>query len=548
MVRRMRLSALALGCVAGIDIVIRIMNVPGAAQQPPQGQPSVYDPYPPGLIPPDLKAETDRVNGEIDRIEQEAISQWRALPKNAGTAMRQIELLGKIEMYDKNLSVNRNEACTFCHMPYTGFTGPISSLNATTVGYPGSVHYRFGKRKPQGYTYSPYYPVLHYNQAQGDFYGGNFWDLRATGYRTQSPDAEQAQDPPRDTQEMGFPDGACLIYRLSKGSYANVFTAVWGTQAFAIRWPQDTEKVCNAPAGAFGNNASPLALAAEDRGRADATFDEYALAITAYEASPDISPFSSKFDAALGSPAKQILTPDELAGWNLFRGKAKCNTCHSDGTENTFQQHSSGANGATTAGNAANVAPLFTDFTSSNLGVPRNPQNPFYYQNKADAYGFTPNPSGLGFVDFGVGLFLSGKAGVPPKSEWARYANSFNGKMQVPTMRNVDMRPYPKFIKAYMHNGYLKSLKEVVHFYNTRDLYKARGGTCPAGTEKLTCWPPPEVSANMDTTIGNLGLTDKEEDQIVAFLRTLTDGYTRPYTDENTFGLTATGSDGPAKR
>jgi cytochrome c peroxidase len=32
------------------------------------------------------------------------------------------------------------------------------------------------------------------------------------------------------------------------------------------------------------------------------------------------------------------------------------------------------------------------------------------------------------------------------------------------------MRPTPEFVKAYMHNGYFKSLKEVVHFYNTRDV------------------------------------------------------------------------------
>ena len=51
---------------------------------------------------------------------------------------------------------------------------------------------------------------------------------------------------------------------------------------------------------------------------------------------------------------------------------------------------------------AAGLAPLFTDFTFSNLGVPRNPQNPFYYQNKTDVYGFTPNPEGLSFIDFGV--------------------------------------------------------------------------------------------------------------------------------------------------
>jgi len=46
-----------------------------------------------------------------------------------------------------------------------------------------------------------------------------------------------------------------------------------------------------------------------------------------------------------------------------------------------------------------------------------------------------------------------------------------------------------------------------------------------APREKVTCWPPPEVPQNMDTTIGNLGLTSQEEDQLVAFLKTLTDGY-----------------------
>jgi len=528
-----RYVAVALACAAGLTLLIAKLT----ADKRDSGAPPspVYWPYPSGLIPNDLKAETDRVNAEIENIEQEAMSQWRAIPKNRGTAMRQVQLLGKIEMYDKNLSVNRNQACTFCHMPYTGFSGPISSLNATVVAYPGSVHYRFGKRKPQGYTYSPYYPVLQYNRAQNDFYGGNFWDLRATGYRTQSADAEQSQGPPHDTQEMGFPDTACVIYRIAKGPYASIFTTVWGKQALSIRWPAQAEKICDTPGGVFGTNMAPLELQHEDRGRADVAYDQYALAITAYEQSPDISPFSSKFDAALASPGKKILTAEEQAGWDLFRGKAKCNTCHLDGTQNSFQKSSGGSNGTTTAGNATGVAPLFTDFTSSNLGVPRNPQNPFYYQNKPDVYGFTPNPEGLGFIDFGVGSFLSGKSGDLPNAEWAKYASKFDGKMQVSTLRNVDKRPFVTFVKAYMHNGYLKSLKEVVHFYNTRDVYKAKGGTCPAGTEKLTCWPPPEVPENVNTSTGNLGLTDKEEDQVVAFMRTLTDGYTHPYTDANKF-------------
>jgi cytochrome c peroxidase len=263
------------------------------------------------------------------------------------------------------------------------------------------------------------------------------------------------------------------------------------------------------------------------------------LSITAYEGSPDISAFSSKFDAALASPSTTVLTPDEQTGWDLYRGKGMCNTCHLDGTGNSFQQSSTGSNGTTATGNASNVAPLFTDFTSSNLGLPRNPNNPYYYQNKPDSYNFTPNPMGFGFTDYGVGLFLSGQSGVLPNSDWAQYTQNFNGSMQVSTVRNVDMRPSPTFVKAFMHNGYLKSLKEVVHFYNTRDFYKAPAGGCAPGTEKLTCWPAPEVSANLDMTVGNLHLTDTEENQIVLFMQTLTDGFTRPYPDMNSFGLAA---------
>ena len=107
--------------------------------------------------------------------------------------MRALQVLGKLENFDE--SVNKNEACGFCHMPYSGFTGPIPSLYRTTVAYPGSLHYRFGKRKPQSYTYSPHHPVLQYNTTQANFYGGNFWDLRATGYKLMSPDSEQAQGP-----------------------------------------------------------------------------------------------------------------------------------------------------------------------------------------------------------------------------------------------------------------------------------------------------------------------------------------------------------------
>src|SRR5258708_35939040 len=87
-------------------------------------------------------------------------------PRRRTTRFQQLDLLGKLILYDKQLSVNRNEACAFCHMPETGFTGPVSELNRTTGSYPGSVRTRVSERKPQTYAYAPLSPVLHYNPVQ----------------------------------------------------------------------------------------------------------------------------------------------------------------------------------------------------------------------------------------------------------------------------------------------------------------------------------------------------------------------------------------------
>jgi len=65
----------------------------------------------------------------------------------------------------------------------------------------------------------------------------------------------------------------------------------------------------------------------------------------------------------------------------------------------------------------------------------------------------------------------------------------------------------------------------VVHFYNTRDTL----GPCgPGKIEKVTRWPRPEVPQNVNKTSGNLGLSAAAEDQRVAFLKPLTDGYVPP--------------------
>jgi cytochrome c peroxidase len=123
-----------------------------------------------------------------------------------------------------------------------------------------------------------------------------------------------------------------------------LFEAVWGRQAFAIQWPADVEQVCNQPGPPAASDPTPVHLTAIDRGRAGATFDEMAQSIAGYEASAEVTAFTSKFDAVQAGKAQ--FTPQEQTGYDLFRGKAQCNACHRDG--------------------GPGEDPLFTDFTASN--------------------------------------------------------------------------------------------------------------------------------------------------------------------------------------
>jgi cytochrome c peroxidase len=512
----------------------------------------IYNPYPPGILPADLNPEIERVRRELRVLEGRALERWRALtpPTLAGlpptlqdTGTEAVETLGELMNYDQNISPNKNQACSFCHMPYAAFSGPIPSVNLTMIAYPGTAHFRAGKRTAQRYTYAPFFPVLQYNQVQGLFFGGNFLDSRSTGYLLRNPDAEQAEHPPVDTQEMAFPDTACIAFRLSQAEYRPLFEQVWGKGSFEIKFPPETERICHTPGGAamFNGSATPIPLRPEDRTRANTVYDHWGQSIDSYEQSLQVSAFSSKFDAFM--KGTYILTADEKAGFDLFNGKGNCNSCHLDGRGTTLKS------GQTDTSAVASVNPLFTCFGSANEGLPLNPRNAIYYQTAPDSFGFTANPLGFGYRDLGLGTFLrSGFGSAPnPNMSWRQYAPTVDGQIQVMTARDVAMTPPqcptteapgPYFQKEFFHNGYIKSLKQLVHFYNTRDKYKynVTSGHCPAGTtEKVDCWPAPEVANNIDMTSGNLGLTDQEENQIVAFLETLTDGFTRAYPNRDTF-------------
>lgn len=387
-----------------------------------------------------------------------------------------VRQVGKAIYMDKTLSIRQNEACASCHGSGPGWTGPDSMTNAHGAVYEGSIAGRFGNRKPPSAAYATLSPILSMD-ADGLWSGGNFWDGRATGEKLGNPAADQAQGPFLNPAEMALPDSACVVHRVCSGRYASSFKSVMGVRACAISWPADVNSVCK-------TEGSQVTLSPSDRNRSNCTYDEIALAIAAFENSPEVNAFTSRFDYYRQGKTK--LTAQQQEGMALFQGKAKCSNCHIIAGRN----------------------PRLTDYTYDNLGVPKNPENPVYSQN--------PD-----FIDLGLGAFLE-KSGLP-----ADIYEPNLGKVKVPTLRNVNKRPYLGFVKDYSHNGYFKSLEEIVHFYNTRDVLP----TCPSGSpgEKVTCWPAPEYPATMNTTeLGNLGLTADEEAAIVAFLKTLSDGYRVP--------------------
>lgn len=213
---------------------------------------------------------------------------------------------------------------------------------------------------------------------------------------------------------------------------------------------------------------------------AEIVLHRVARAIAAYEKSSEVNSFSSKYDAFLAGKVR--LSEAEFRGLKLFEGKANCNACHPNRPSDDGSP------------------PLFTDFTYDNVGTPWNPQNPFYTMDAS------VNPEGKNYRDLGIG--------------GDRKEPQHEGKFKVPTLRNVALKPHPDFVKSYLHNGVFKSLEEVVHFYNVRNIRPQE-------------FDPPDVEQNVNRDeLGDLGLTEDEEADLVDFLKTLSDGYRIPENDE----------------
>jgi cytochrome c peroxidase len=401
------------------------------------------------------------------------------------------EKLGKELYFDKISQPAQSMSCADCHLPTAGWTGNIAGINMHGAVYRGAQPQRFGNRKPPSSAYAAFSPVFAFDPAVSKFFGGVFWDGRATGLRLGSPVAEQALGPPLNPVEQNMPDRIAVCQHVAKSKYAGLFAEVWGS----------------------GLDCSMDGILL--------TYDRIGLSIGAYEASSEVNSFSSKFDdywyactaagnseeaCGLAADEQAVLDPQGILTHQEFDGLIEfgeyCAACHTS-TKSAGMR------------DGKPLPPLFTNNGFENIGVPKNPANPFYRMDTVYLDdGVTPiNPLGAAWIDLGLGGFL---AREDNPDDWKDLAAVNEGKHRVPTVRNVDARPGKGWPKAFMHNGVFKSLEEVVSFYNTRDVPGA-------------IWPEPEVNRNLNDElfeglpIGDFQMDAEAEAAVVAFLKTLSD-------------------------
>ena len=244
--------------------------------------------------------------------------------------------LGRVLFFDTSLSEPAGQSCATCHAPAAAFTDPDTAKPTSKGVHPE----RFGNRNTPSAMYMAFSPKLHVDPKEKHYVGGQFWDGRAATLE------EQAKGPFLNPVEMANPNKRAVVEKVRRAAYTDQFDAVFGKGA----------------------------LVSVNR-----AYDHIAAAIAAYERTTEFQPFTSRYDAWLAG--KGQLTGQELRGLTLYEDEKKgnCAACHPS------QQ---GPNGE---------PPLFTDFTYDNLGVPRNPDNPFYGQDKKF------NPQGTKFVEQGIG-------------------------------------------------------------------------------------------------------------------------------------------------
>ena len=173
--------------------------------------------------------------------------------------------LGKAIFFDADLSANGKQSCAACHAAEVGFTGPDAQINATGAVYQGAIPNRFGNRKPPASAYAGDSFEL-YQDSEGGWFGGMFWDGRASGWTLHDPLAEQAQGPFLNPLEQAIANAQVLCVKVKQSDYAGLFEEVWGKGS--LDCAKDTAGV----------------------------YEKIGRSVAAYERSAEVNPYTSKFD------------------------------------------------------------------------------------------------------------------------------------------------------------------------------------------------------------------------------------------------------------
>jgi cytochrome c peroxidase len=262
--------------------------------------------------------------------------------------------LGAQLFKDKNLSLNKTQSCSSCHSLSVlqgasapldrarGFVDPDNAKNGSTVSK-GAVSGRFGKLNAPSISYAAHSPFFHWDEKEGLYIGGQFWNGRANTL------AEQAKQPFLNPDEMAMPNKWAVVSRVTeKSSYRKLFKQAYGINLAALPdYPKQKISRIKIPASV------------------DKVYNKLVKAISEFEKTKTFNKFNSKFDYVLAGMT--LFTPLERKGSELFNDEAKgnCAACHISEPEH-------GEYGEL-------KPPLFTDFTYDNIGAPRNvsiPNNP----------------------------------------------------------------------------------------------------------------------------------------------------------------------------
>jgi cytochrome c peroxidase len=382
-------------------------------------------------------------------------------------SVAQLQALGRAIFADRGLSDDGRLACASCHDPAAAF-GP----NARTPSpfFDDDDPRRAGTRAIPSLRYAQFLqPFARHHVddedghgADGGPTGGLTWDGRADSARA------QARLPLFAPNEMANADDAGLARRLAAAPYAARFRAAFSAPG---------RDVFDEPSQAV---------------------DWAAYALEVYEQSPEFAPFDSKYDRVLAGRA--TLTPAERRGLALFEDPARghCASCHPDRRS------------------PAGAAPLFTDQGLVAIAAPRRPTLPPLREAASPAdYPVASTATG---TDADLGLCRCGRPGLPVDPDDC-------GRFRTPTLRNVALRP------SFFHNGSITSLRDAVAFYATRDTDPGRWySRNPDGSVHVYDDLPAALRASVDHEIpfaprpdGRPRLDERDIDDLVAFLRTLTD-------------------------